>query len=221
MRSDLFELRRELMEAWSGYLSQQERTRKHRHGLTCHVLERKVRLETHTILTDFGLLRTSLWRRVCAGEFPAPGRLGGHASERRDVRRDEAMGHTGPSGSTGGGAAVRWTLGGTNTSAMRRHSRLRGTCRRWTARSVIGSGAAWAGGPGNKSPKNGGRSSRRDAAWPAERAAGRRRSEAERAERDWRILDLEVMLLWRRPPWSWACCFAPLHRCATALIYEQ
>ena len=52
MRSDLFELRRELMEAWSGYLSQQERTRKHRHGLTCHVLERKVRLETHTILTD-------------------------------------------------------------------------------------------------------------------------------------------------------------------------
>ena len=43
MRSDLFELRRELMEAWSGYLSQQERTRKHRHGLTCHVLERKVR----------------------------------------------------------------------------------------------------------------------------------------------------------------------------------
>ena len=98
-------------------------------------------------------------------------------AERRDVRGREAMGIPGRPGAQGG-PAVRWTPGGTNASAMRRHSRLRGTCRHWTVRSVDGLDVAWADGPGNESPKNGSQTGRRPVVVPAERAAGRPRRSA-------------------------------------------
>ena len=49
-------------------------------------------LRTPSVLTLIGLSRTSLWRRVRAGDFPAPVRLGGQGSRavgwrRADVER--------------------------------------------------------------------------------------------------------------------------------------
>ena len=49
-------------------------------------------LRTPAVLTLIGLSRTSLWRRVPAGDFPAPVRLGGQGSRavgwrRADVER--------------------------------------------------------------------------------------------------------------------------------------
>ena len=49
-------------------------------------------LRTPTVLALIGLSRTSLWRRVRAGDFPAPVRLGGEGSRavgwhRGDVER--------------------------------------------------------------------------------------------------------------------------------------
>ena len=49
-------------------------------------------LRTPAVLALIGLSRTSLWRRVRAGDFPAPVRLGGHGSRavgwrRADVER--------------------------------------------------------------------------------------------------------------------------------------
>ena len=49
-------------------------------------------LRTPAVLALIGLSRTSLWRRVRAGDFPAPVRLGGRASRavgwrRADVER--------------------------------------------------------------------------------------------------------------------------------------
>ena len=49
-------------------------------------------LRTPAVLALIGLSRTSLWRRVCAGDFPAPVRLGGRGSRavgwrRADVER--------------------------------------------------------------------------------------------------------------------------------------
>ena len=49
-------------------------------------------LRTPAVLALIGLSRTSLWRRVSAGDFPAPVRLGGKGSRavgwrRADVER--------------------------------------------------------------------------------------------------------------------------------------
>ena len=49
-------------------------------------------LRTQAVLALIGLSRTSLWRRVRAGDFPAPVRLGGEGSRavgwrRADVER--------------------------------------------------------------------------------------------------------------------------------------
>ena len=44
-------------------------------------------LRTSAVLALIGLSRTSLWRRVRAGDFPTPVRLGGHASRAVGWRR--------------------------------------------------------------------------------------------------------------------------------------
>ena len=46
-------------------------------------------LRTPTVLELICLSRTSLWRRVRAGDFPAPVRLGGHGSRAVGWRRED------------------------------------------------------------------------------------------------------------------------------------
>ena len=46
-------------------------------------------LRTPTVLAMIALSRTSLWRRVRAGDFPAPVRLGGAGSRAVGWRRED------------------------------------------------------------------------------------------------------------------------------------
>ena len=46
-------------------------------------------LRTPAVLALIGLSRTSLWRRVQAGDFPAPFRLGGEGSRAVGWRRED------------------------------------------------------------------------------------------------------------------------------------
>ena len=46
-------------------------------------------LRTPAVLALIGLSRTSLWRRVRAGDFPAPVRLGGEGSRAVGWRRED------------------------------------------------------------------------------------------------------------------------------------
>ena len=131
MRSDLFERRRDLMDAWSDYLSHKKKPEVCRIGLTRHghgtlgsvlcgaiaiaeitltwgvddlptqlpfrfdhrqlrsLMAIPVILRTRAVLELMGLSRTSLWRRVRAGDFPAPVRLGGRGSRAVGWRRVE------------------------------------------------------------------------------------------------------------------------------------
>ena len=49
-------------------------------------------LRTSAVLALIGLSRTSLWRRVRAGDFPAPVRLGGKGSRAVGWRREDVEG---------------------------------------------------------------------------------------------------------------------------------